>query len=51
MLTLGVIDSFRKPLRDALRQASWKVNMVGSQNNGDMVDSVSFGIPLFLNSI
>jgi hypothetical protein len=34
-------NGFRKPLRDGLRQEGWKVNMVGSQNHGPMVDSVS----------
>ncbi len=35
-------NGFRKPLRDRLRQAGWEhVNIVGSQNNGNMVDSVS----------
>ena len=33
--------SFRKPLRDALRQAGRKVNMVGSKANGDMRDNAS----------
>ncbi|KAL1864953.1 hypothetical protein VTK73DRAFT_5582 [Phialemonium thermophilum] len=32
-------NGFRKPLRDALRQAGWDVNMVGSQNHGDMIDN------------
>ena len=43
---VGIMTSFRKPLRDALRQAGWDVNMVGSQNHGDMVDSVS-STPIF----
>jgi hypothetical protein len=33
-------NGFRKPLRDALRYEGWSVNMVGTKNNGDMVDSV-----------
>ncbi|RMZ77642.1 hypothetical protein DV738_g4290, partial [Chaetothyriales sp. CBS 135597] len=32
-------NGFRKPLRDALRQEGWKVNMVGSKKNGDMMDN------------
>ncbi|KAK4220604.1 SGNH hydrolase-type esterase domain-containing protein [Podospora fimiseda] len=36
---------FRKPLRDALRQDGWKVNMVGSRNIGPMVDNDVEGHP------
>ena len=32
-------NGFRKPLVDGLRQEGWKVNVVGSQNHGIMVDS------------
>ncbi|KAL2256741.1 hypothetical protein VTK26DRAFT_1190 [Humicola hyalothermophila] len=32
-------NGFRKPLRDALRQRGWKVNMVGSLGNGGMKDN------------
>lgn len=35
-------NGFRKPLRDALRQAGFKVNMVGSKNNGKFKDNVRF---------
>ncbi|KAK3897538.1 killer toxin subunits alpha beta [Staphylotrichum tortipilum] len=38
-LTLPSMTSFRKPLRDALRQAGWKVNMVGNRANGTMSDN------------
>ncbi|KAF5660854.1 integrin alpha n-terminal [Fusarium heterosporum] len=31
-------NGFRKPLRDQLRYKGWNVNMVGSKQNGDMVD-------------
>ncbi|KAK3309328.1 SGNH hydrolase-type esterase domain-containing protein [Chaetomium strumarium] len=38
---VGSLDGngFRKPLRDALRQAGWKVNMVGNRANGPMKDN------------
>ncbi|KAH6856359.1 hypothetical protein B0I37DRAFT_402917 [Chaetomium sp. MPI-CAGE-AT-0009] len=32
-------NGFRKPLRDALRQAGWNVNMVGNRANGNMRDN------------
>ncbi|PKK43057.1 hypothetical protein CI102_13335 [Trichoderma harzianum] len=32
-------NGFRKRLRDTLRQDGWKVNMVGSLHNGDMIDN------------
>ncbi|KAK1755378.1 hypothetical protein QBC47DRAFT_300196, partial [Echria macrotheca] len=32
-------NGYRKYLRDTLRQAGYKVNMVGNRNNGDMLDN------------
>ncbi|KAL4806753.1 SGNH hydrolase-type esterase domain-containing protein [Aspergillus unguis] len=32
-------NGFRKPLRDQLVSAGWKVNMVGSKKNGEMIDN------------
>ena len=34
-------NGYRKPLRDQLRFAGWKVNMVGTKKDGSMVDRVS----------
>lgn len=34
-------NGFRKLLRQQLRWKGWKVNMVGTKNNGDMNDNVS----------
>lgn len=33
-------NGFRKLLRQQLRWKGWKVNMVGTKNNGDMADNV-----------
>lgn len=35
----GTGNGFRKPLRDHLKFKGWTVNMVGSKQNGDMVDN------------
>ncbi|KKK12395.1 hypothetical protein ARAM_002323 [Aspergillus rambellii] len=32
-------NGYRKPLRDGLRYGGWEVDMVGSRNNGNMVDN------------
>ncbi|KAK3986531.1 killer toxin subunits alpha beta [Cladorrhinum sp. PSN332] len=38
-------NGFCKPLRDAMRQDGWKVNMVGAHNIGSMVDNDYEGHP------
>jgi hypothetical protein len=48
-ITQGVRSSdengYRKLLRQQLRWKGWKVNMVGTKNNGDMADSVRSIMP------
>lgn len=45
-ITQGVGSStgngYRKPLRDKLRSEGWLVNMVGTKQDGNMVDNVKF---------
>lgn len=47
-ITQGVRSSdengYRKLLRQQLRWKGWKVNMVGTKNNGNMADSVRFSL-------
>jgi hypothetical protein len=33
-------NGYRKPLRDYLRYQGWKVNMVGTKQDGNMADNV-----------
>lgn len=40
-------NGFRKLLRQQLRWLGWKVNMVGTKNNGDMSDNVRDLLPSY----
>jgi hypothetical protein len=44
-------NGFRKYLRQQLRWKGWKVNMVGTKNNGDMNDNVRRPLSKFLTTV